>query len=305
MRVVVSGLVNVETTLRVDGFPIAYTPVRFPFGGVSSSISGVGVNVALALRALGDEVRFLSYVGTDDDGGLARARLERAGVDCGGLRAELPETARSVILYDGEGRRQINVDLKDVQERRYPEAAFRQAAAGCAAAVLCNVNFNRGLLAEARRLGLPVLTDVHTLSDPADPYNAEFMAAAEVLFLSDEALWAPPEVAAADLLARYPARLVVIGMGAAGLLQAERGGQPRRLPAVATRPVVSTIGAGDALFTAFAHFHLRGWPATEALRRASAFASWKIGEAGAAAGFLDEAGLEARLASARPLPPPA
>ena len=49
MRVLVSGLINLETTLRVNGFPIDYNPVNYPFLGVQSRVSGVGYNLAKAL----------------------------------------------------------------------------------------------------------------------------------------------------------------------------------------------------------------------------------------------------------------
>jgi len=289
MRVLVSGLVNIETTLRVDGFPIEYRPVLYPFGGVSSSVSGVGVNVAAALTRLGDEAAFLSIIGNDAAGDLALDGLSRLGVPTDGVLREMPATAQSVILYDGDGRRQINVDLKDIQERRYPAGRFRAAAAGADAFVLCNINFNRELLPLARKAGKPLFTDVHTLSDPADGYNADFMAAAEVLFLSDERLWAPPEETARELMDRYGCRLVVVGLGTKGALLLERGAKAVKVPAVRARKVVSTIGAGDALFSAFAHFLLAGRGAPEALELATRFASWKIGETGAAAGLLTEA----------------
>ncbi len=57
--------------------------------------------------------------------------------------------------------------------------------------------------------------------------------------------------------------------------------------------MVNTIGAGDALFSSFLHFYRRLGSPYEAIKRAVVFASYKIGEAGAAQGFLDEAGLEA------------
>ncbi|MBN1242723.1 MAG: carbohydrate kinase family protein [Spirochaetales bacterium] len=288
MRVLVSGLVNIETTLRVDGFPIEYRPVLYPFGGVSSSVSGVGVNVAAALKRLGDEVAFLSLVGADAAGDLALEGLSRLGVPTDGVLRDLDATAQSVILYDGDGRRQINVDLKDIQERRYPAGRFRAAAAGADAFVLCNINFNRELLPLARESGKPVFTDVHTLSDPADDYNEDFMAAAEVLFVSDERLWAPPAEAARELMDRYGCRIVVVGLGAKGALLLETGSPALAVSAVRARKVISTIGAGDALFSAFAHFLLAGRRAPEALELATRFASWKIGETGAAAGFLTE-----------------
>ncbi len=30
-QILVSGLINIETTLRVDGFPLPYAPVHYPF----------------------------------------------------------------------------------------------------------------------------------------------------------------------------------------------------------------------------------------------------------------------------------
>lgn len=65
VRILVSGLINIETTLHIDGFPIGYSPVRYPFFGVNSTVSGVGYNVAKALAVLDDSVTFLSLVGRD------------------------------------------------------------------------------------------------------------------------------------------------------------------------------------------------------------------------------------------------
>ena len=66
-KFLVSGLINIETTVRVDGFPIEYTPVRYPFFGVGATVSGVGYNVAKALTVLGNRVSFASIVGQDLD----------------------------------------------------------------------------------------------------------------------------------------------------------------------------------------------------------------------------------------------
>ena len=54
-KILVSGLLNVETTVAVKGFPIPYYQIDYPFFGVNSNVSGVGCNIAKALTALGDE----------------------------------------------------------------------------------------------------------------------------------------------------------------------------------------------------------------------------------------------------------
>jgi ribokinase len=293
--ILISGLINIETTVRVDGFPIPYFPVRYPFFGVRSTVSGVGVNISVALITLGDTVRLLSLVGDDAPGRLAREALRGRGIDDRTVLAQAAETAQSAILYDSEGRRQIHVDLKDVQEQVYPVELFDEAAAGCRLAVLCNINFSRPLLALARQRGMVVASDVHAIADLDDPYNADFMAAADILFMSHERLPMPPEAWAAAVQTRYGNRIVVIGLGAEGALLAVQGEAPLRTPAVFTRPVVNTIGAGDALFSAFLHVYMQADDPHLALRKAVVFASYKIGAAGAAEGFLDAAGLDLRV----------
>jgi ribokinase len=295
--ILVSGLINVEVTLRVDGFPIEYTPVRYPFFGVQGTVSGVGYNIAKALTTLGDRVRLLSIIGQDLAGRSSCEALAADGIGQDFVVDTAPHTARSVILYDGEGRRQINVDLKDIQERTYPQAQFERAVEGCDMAVLCNVNFSRPLLHQIRELGIPIATDVHTIGDLEDDYNQDFMAAADVLFMSDEALPLPPEEWIQAVMERYRPQVAVIGLGAEGALLAVREDDfVGRVPAACTRPIVNTIGAGDALFSAFIHFYHRTRDPYESLCKAVVFASYKIGEAGAADGFLDEAGLNALYA---------
>ena len=187
-RILVSGLINIETTLQVEGFPIDYEPVRFPFFGIQSSVSGVGYNVAKALTVLGDDVRFLSLIGGDMAGRLVLESLADDGISAERVITALRQTPQSVILYDRTGRRAINTDLKDIQDVAYPADRFDEAIAGCELAVLCNINFSRPFLARAQAQGVPIATDVHTIADLDDPYNRDFMAAASILFMSDEGL---------------------------------------------------------------------------------------------------------------------
>lgn len=298
-QVLVCGLINIETTLRIERFPLDYYPVTYPFHGVRSTVSGVGYNVAKALTCLGSEVHFCSLIGADSAGESVRRELAHAGVADADVLASLEETPQSVILYDGSGRRQIHVDLKDIQERSYPLERFEARLPGCDAAVLCNINFSRALLGPTRRAGKLIASDVHAISSLDDDYNRDFMQAADVLFLSHENLPAAPEDFARELIGRYGNEVVVVGLGERGaLLAMRRDGHMAFVPAAVTRPVVNTIGAGDALFSAFLHTYLRTRDASLALRQAVLFASWKIGVKGAAEGFLSQAELE-RLAQER------
>jgi sugar/nucleoside kinase (ribokinase family) len=293
-RILVSGLINIETTLRVEGFPIPYFPVCYPFHGVNSTVSGVGYNLTKALVTLGNEVAFLSIIGEDVAAQQVCAALEADQIPAENVRSLMPRTAQSVILYDPEGRRQIHTDLKDIQESAYPRDVFECEMARCDLLALCNINFSRPFLNFARQAGKIIATDVHTIGDLYDEYNREFMRAARILFMSDEALPASPEDWARQVQHAYGTEILVIGLGAQGVLLAVRSDNfMERIPAVQTRPVVNTIGAGDALFSAFLHTYLQSVDPYAAIQKAVIFASYKIGEKGAAEGFLTDAELEA------------
>lgn len=291
--ILVSGLINIETTARVDGFPIEYTPVRYPFFGVNSTVSGVGYNVAKALTRLGTPVQFVSLIGQDMQAQVVYAQLKQDGIPAGFVVQELAQTPCSVILYDPDGRRMINVDLKNIQETPYPPVLFEQAARDADLAILCNINFSRPYLSMMRERSIPVATDVHAIADLYSDYDRDFMAAADILFMSHEHLPCSPEEWIRRVWDRYGAAIVVIGLGADGALLAVRADNfVERIPAVATRPVVNTIGAGDALFSSFIYTYHQSRDPYLALKKAVVFASYKIGEAGAAQGFLDAAGLD-------------
>ena len=91
-RILVSGLINIETTLKIEGFPLTYVPVRYPFFGINSSVSGVGFNVSKALKTLGHDVRFLSLIGQDLAGGLVSATLVQEDISTVLIMSATPPT---------------------------------------------------------------------------------------------------------------------------------------------------------------------------------------------------------------------
>jgi ribokinase len=284
----VAGLINIETTVAINGFPLAYFPAHYPFYGLYTAASGVGLNIAKALTILGNQIDFASLVAEDDNGFLARKALTDAGISDDLVLNRLDATAQSIILYAPDGRRQIHVDLKNIQNQEYPLNLIDQPIQNCDLAVICNINFARPILQLARELGKWIATDVHTLSDLDDDYNRDYMANAQILFLSDESLPDSPEHVAQDLMRRYDNEIVVIGLGRKGALMAVRkDNYMGRFDPIFTRPLVNTIGAGDALFSSFLDGFLRTKDPYKALSRAIVFASYKIGEKGAAEGFLN------------------
>ena len=288
-HILISGLVNTETTVRVREFPIPYYPIDYPFFGIGTAVSGVAYNLAKALCTLGDRVTLLSMTGEDFPGQTVRRELETIGVDTSHIKTCLKETPSSVVLYDSEGKRQIYCDLKDIQETAY--GFTPEICQGVDLVAACNINFNRPLLHAAKASGKTVATDVHVLRDLYDDYNREFMEYADILFLSDEGIGEDYRGFIAELERIYHNRIIVLGRGSKGAALYQEG-QFHELPAAAVGPVVNTVGAGDALFSSFLHGYAKGLTALDALHRAQLFASAKIGTSGASKGFITEEQLE-------------
>ena len=290
-RILVSGLVNTETTVRVRQFPIPYYPIDYPFFGVGTAVSGVAWNVALALKTLGDEVSLLSMTGRDFQGEYVLRTLSDAGIHTGRVLPCLRETPSSVVLYDEEGKRQIYCDLKDIQQTPCPFPA--DTPEGVELVVACNINFNRPLLRMAKAAGVPIATDVHVLGNIWDEYNREFLEYADILFLSDEAVGGDHRHFLYELAAHFGPKVIVLGRGSRGAaIYLRETGEILEMPARPVGEVVNTVGAGDALFSAFVHFYAGGLPPVEALERAQTFAAAKIRVSGASKGFVTEEELE-------------
>ena len=184
MNILVSGLINIETSLNVDVFPINYNPIEYPFFGVSSTVSGVGYNVSKALKTLGAEVTLLSVIGSDTNGDIIKKTLEDNDINSI-LFNNIDETPQSVVLVDKNGRRKIYCDLKNIQDiKPLTEVELEQYSL----LILTNINFNRELLKIGHEKGMEIATDVHVLSDVNDEYNSVFMKYADILFLSNEAI---------------------------------------------------------------------------------------------------------------------
>lgn len=290
-KILVSGLINTETTVRVRQFPVEYYPIDYPFFGVNTAVSGVAYNIAKALRTLNDDVTFLTMTGRDFPAEYIKNELRAAGIGTEHISPRLKETPSSVVLYDGEGKRQIYCDLKDIQETEYgfDESICRDSDL----MVACNINFNRPLLRAAKAAGKVIATDVHVLSNIHDDYNRDFMACADILFLSDEGIGWDYRGFLMALAETYGNSIIVLGRGSRGAaIYLKEENRIFELPAVQVGGVVNTVGAGDALFSGFVHYYANGCTPLKALLRAELFASAKITVSGALKGFVTEEKIE-------------
>lgn len=296
-KIFVSGLLNIETTLKVDSFPIEYSPIEYPFYGVNTTISGVGYNIAKALTTLGENISLFSVIGDDGHGYLIREVLKKDGIKTNNIIID-DSTAESVVIYDKNGVRKIYCDLKNLQEINpfsNPDEHITRPD-DYSLAVITNINFNRPLLHYFKSHHIKIATDVHIIGDVNEEYSQEFMQNADLLFLSNEAIKDKEAEFAKQLYQKFHNQIIVIGCGEQGAL-AYIGETDTFFfeKAVAPLGVVNTVGAGDALFSSFIHFYNKGYDVPSCLKHAVIFAGLKISSSGGAKGFFNEETLKKYL----------
>ncbi len=285
----VAGLINIETTVKIDKFPIEYSPILFPFYGVDSTVSGVAISIPKAIDRLGKKSKVVSYIGEDIQGELVTKEFDKNGWSTDYLIKELDRTPQSVVLYDENGTRKIYCDLKNIQDKSVDVKRVTDVIKESDVCILCNSNFTRGLLKIAKEENKTIATDVHVLGNIHDDYNKEFLEYADILFLSHENIPYDTKQFICDLKDTYNSKIIVIGLGKDGAMMYVREEDSLyKMDSVEVRPIVNTVGAGDALFSSFVYFYSKGEDALTCLKKAQSFASYKIGENGASNGFLTE-----------------
>jgi acarbose 7IV-phosphotransferase len=285
-NILVCGLVNIETTIKTDNFPIEYSPVEYNFLGVNSSVSGVGYNIVKALKTLGDIPIFFSIIGNDMYKEIIFSELKKDKIDSDYVLPLLEQTVQSGILYD-KSKRKIILDLKNIQEINFPIGLLKDVINKIDLGIICNINFSRNLLQVLKENGKIIATDVHVLNDINDNYNNDYIKYSNILFLSNEGIIGNENDMIIQLSQKYSHEIIVITMGENGLMMyVKKKREIKRFQAIKTREVVNTIGAGDALFSCFIHFYCDTKDPYYSIQLASLFASYKIGESGGAKGFL-------------------
>lgn len=288
-KIFVAGLINLETATKTPYFPIDEGGIHYEFFGINTVTSGSGFNISKALSKLGTDVYLASIVGDDTLSNIVYSDLEKNNIQKRHVVQLLKNTPQSVILYDDFGNRKIISDLKDIQDMEYDTNNCIEDLRKSSIATICNTNFARPFLKIAKNMNIQVATNVHTISGIHDEYNKEFMEHANILFLSQDSIPGETDTYIKAIEREYGNDIIVVGMAEKGaMIYIKKDNFIGHFPAVKTREIVSTIGAGDALFAAFLHFYEKTKNPYYSIKAGILFASYKIGSASASKGFLSE-----------------
>jgi sugar/nucleoside kinase (ribokinase family) len=250
-RVFVAGPATWNHLVYVDDLPAPHPHTEL-VRAHHETVGGTSAGKALNLRSLGAAVTLRTHLGDDDAGRRIEERLRAAGVDL--VVEPSDRTERHLNLMDAAGGRlSLHLDKPGARPEQHADLVA-SALADSAVAMVDLADEARPLLARAREARVPLVCDLHNY-DGADPFRHDFVEAADMLFLSDEAMpdavpWMRERVATGT-------SIVVITQGAHGATAVTRDGE-LHVPAPPVTDVVDTNGAGDAFVAGFVVARLRG-----------------------------------------------
>lgn len=279
-KVAVIGALNVDVGGRADR-PLARGD-SIP-GRVSSSLGGVGWNVARNCALLGADTAFFSLLGRDEHEAVIRAEGERYGVDLASCRWEDRQNDRYLYICDEHGDVAAAVNDMALCDRIGPElaASWLPELAGYDAAVI-DTNLPEATLAFlSENVTVPLAADCVSVSKcvrlrPILPRLGLLKAnRAEAAVLTGSSR--PLDSARALLDAGV--KRAVISLGSEGVLCAE-GKTILRQNAANVRTVDAT-GAGDSLTAALVVGLASGLPLARCAQLGVAAAGVAISHVGA------------------------
>lgn len=302
-KIAVQGVFVADLAFRAARLPMMGETLLS--NGFKLGPGGKGSNQSVAAARAGADVAFITRLGTDPFGQMARELYAEEGIDAGHVLAD-PErpTGAAFIFVDGKTGENAII-IEPGAAAALTEAEMEAAAPAIAAARVFVAQLELPLpvvrrgLEIARRHGVttilnpaPAATlpdDLYPLVDYLTPNETE--AESLVDFAVDSGQQA---ARAAEVLLGKGVGTVIVTLGAKGALLKSRS-ETVHVPAFTAGPVVETAGAGDAFNGGFALALAEGRPVAEAVRFGCAVAGISVTRPGTAPSMPRRDEIEALL----------
>ncbi len=293
-KFMVAGFVQFETIVKVDELPVPYKQFESIPDMINTDIGGAGFNTAMALRWLGNQVDFMSLISKQLSREQINVYLKKNQVDLSTdyVLTKLEGMPSSVILYC-KGNKQTFEDVKDSRTVEYDLELLERQIQDKDMVVISNCNFCRPIIGLAKKYNKPLAVNVRSMRTDKIAQKEDFLAAADILYISNDDLERDAYECIDECKKKYDPSIIIVGIGKRGvILYTKEDNSVLEYKSVKTNEIVNTVGAGNALFSAFLHYYVKTKDAKEAIKDALLFASYKIGFVGASNGFMTEEQIE-------------
>lgn len=298
--VLCAGSIVQDTIVRpVDDLPWGTTTF---VESMDRFVGGNGANTASALAVLGNRVRLLGALGSDDAARSVRAELERLGIETGSIAASAQPNAATTVLVNSAGDRQFLHRLGSSGDAFREPLDFTVTLVGGArhfhmASFFVLPHLRRQapeILRRARAAGLSTSVDVNW-----DPHNEWLQALApampyiDIFFVNEDEAWMltgrRDSREAATKFHSCGVRTVVQKLGSDGCVIFTAGDSAPIYCDPFNVGCVDTTGAGDCFAAGFLTAFLNGASLQDCGEWGNAAGAQSVSRIGAVAGLLPPA----------------
>lgn len=258
--VFVVGGVSFDMVIYLERLPAAEPQTVFSRGGVET-VGSTGAGKAFNLNRLGFDVTLHAMLGADARGEAVRGAFEAEKL-CFLYDIDPLGTERHINLMDeGGGRVSIYVDYATFEP--VVDLARLEPVITASDVIALNINnYCRTLIPLIKKYGKPIWCDIHDY-DGKNPYHQDFIAAADYLFMSGDAM--PEYRAFMQKMVERGKGLVVCTQGKHGATALIPDGTWIETPAL-DYPFKDANGAGDSFFAGVLYGYLSGYAPEKSLR---------------------------------------
>lgn len=291
----VAGFIQIETIVKVGSLPVPYHPFNSVPDLIHTDMGGAGYNEALALSWLGNQVDFMSMIGKNMNVEQFAKYTDTRDMrlDFSYVLPRLEAMPTAVIMYAPDGTTQVFEDVKDIRNVDYDVNLYERQIQDKDMVVVSDCNFCRPLLELAHKYDKPLAVNIRTMHGDRAAKKVDFPQAADIIYVRDNDIDGDPYQCIEECRRLYDPEIVIISIGIKGVIMYNKADNSvLEYKAVKTCEVVNTVGAGNAMFSAFLHYYVKTGDAKEAIKNALMFASCKIGYLGTSRGFMNEEQIE-------------
>jgi sugar/nucleoside kinase (ribokinase family) len=289
--VVVIGNVGIDTNIYLPDSDIDFN-VEANFTENVDYVGQAGGYASRGFAQLGYKTAFVGYVGDDYHGYFIRDEFAKDGINTDALFIDPAGTSRSINFMYQDGRRKNFYDGKSHMNLRPDINRCRQILKQAKLAHFNIPNWARYLLPLSRECDLVISCDIQDVIDIEDPYRADFIAAAQILFFST-VNHPDPRFLIEKLLKKYPHKIFISGMGARGCALGTDAGIQLFEAEKMNEAVIDTNGAGDGLAVGFlSAYCLHQYNLQDAIRRAQIVARYTCTQKASTSNLISSERLE-------------
>jgi sugar/nucleoside kinase (ribokinase family) len=274
--VVVVGNVGIDTNVFHPQGSIDWN-IESNFTENLDYVGQAGGFSARGFAQLGYRTAFIGYVGDDFLGKYILSEFASDGINTDGIFIDPAGTGRSINLVFADGSRKNFYDGKSHLVLEPDLDLCRSLIAGARLVHFSIPNWARSLLPLAEEAGAVISCDLQDIVSVDDLYRRDFIHYADILFFSNVNQGSPEEVIK-TILARYPEKIIISGMGKDGCTLGTSEGISFFKAVELDSEIVDTTGAGDGLAVGFtASYCLEGSTLQEAVRQGQITARYTCG----------------------------